>query len=83
MSGTFLRDCLCYQVTLMITDLGFDADPAYVSSVLESFGKWDEDNDGLIGFDEFGELWEYLGGSERVNAVAQKGDPEKEEVRFL
>ena len=43
--------------------------PAYVQSLIESFGEWDSDGDGVLGFDEFLKLWEHLGGDERARAA--------------
>jgi Ca2+-binding EF-hand superfamily protein len=59
----------------MMLSLGYDADPGYISSLLDAFGQWDDDKDGMLGFDEFVKLWEHLGGDDRAQAVLESGDP--------
>ena len=55
---------------MMITQLGYEADEAYVASLLEEFGDYDLDSDGAISLDEFEALFNHLGGMKRVNAVS-------------
>ena len=57
---------------MMITQLGYEADEAYVASLLEEFGDYDLDSDGAISLDEFEALFNHLGGMERVNAVKKE-----------
>ena len=57
---------------MMITQLGYDADEAYVASLLEMFGDYDLDSDGAISLDEFEPLFNHLGGMERVKLVADE-----------
>ena len=45
------------------------SDTAYITELIESFGDWDANGDGVLGFDEFLRLWEHLGGDERARAT--------------
>eukprot|EP01043_Picozoa_sp_COSAG02_P040309 COSAG02_NODE_3251_length_7094_cov_3.932094_2_plen_461_part_00 len=58
---------------MMITQLGYDADEAYVASLLKMFGDYDLDSDGAISLDEFEPLFNHLGGMERAKLVASQG----------
>ena len=57
---------------MMVTQLGYETDEAYVSSLLEMFGAYDLDSDGAISLDEFEPLFTHLGGMERVEATARE-----------
>ena len=57
---------------MMIAQLGYDADEAYVASLLEMFGDYDLDSDGAISLDEFEALFNHLGGMERVKIVEEE-----------
>eukprot|EP01043_Picozoa_sp_COSAG02_P040310 COSAG02_NODE_3251_length_7094_cov_3.932094_3_plen_187_part_00 len=58
------------------------SDPAYIKTLIESFGGWDTDKDGVLGFDEFLQLWQHLGGDERARAAGLlPGDPMAEEFK--
>ena len=59
-----------------------DSDSAYIKKLIESFGAWDADKDGVLGFDEFLQLWQHLGGDERARAAGLlPGDPIAEEFK--
>ena len=65
-----------YEVKMMMTTtLGYDVEESYVSDLLQLFGDFDLDSDGAISLDEFGMLFEHLGGHERVAYTAKHSDP--------
>ena len=59
-----------------------DSDPAYIKALLGAFGDCDTDKDGVLGFDEFLQLWQHLGGDERARAAGLlPGDPMADEFK--
>ena len=57
----------------MMVDLGFaGADDAYVRSLMGSFGRFDGDHDGLISLEEFGVVYDFLGGDGRFAETADE-----------
>jgi len=59
-----------------------DSDPAYIKTLIDAFSGWDTDKDGVLGFDEFLQLWQHLGGDERARAAGLlPGDPMADEFK--
>ena len=51
----------------MLDSLGYETPDSYIQQVLDLFGSFDANQDGVIDFGEFGELWEQLA----VNAAPE------------
>ena len=43
----------------------------YLDGLLDLFGKYDDNGDGVVEFDEFRDLWAHLGGEEPIAGAAQ------------
>jgi Ca2+-binding EF-hand superfamily protein len=75
------------EVEQMMKSLGYKVNSDYVSEVLEIFGSFDEDGDGVIEPAEFGDLWEHLGAhkpdGEGGKAAPATDEPEQEPGRDL
>ena len=49
----------------------------YLQGLIDLFGKFDQDQDGVVEFNEFGDLWTHLGGEPPIvgaAAAAVKGE---------
>ena len=57
-----------FEVSMMMQDLGYEVESEYVAGVMRSFASWDEDGDGVLGFDEFVQLWAHLDGDAETGA---------------
>ena len=58
------------EVNAMLLDLGYETDDEYLNGLMQSFGQFDVNDDGLISLAEFGDLFEFVGGHERVAEVS-------------
>ena len=60
--------------------LGYESPESYIQQVLELFGSFDVNHDGVLDLEEFGHLWEQLVAKAQPNLVAsiiagaQQGD---------
>ena len=68
-----------FEVKEMMKSLGYKVDSDYVQQLLETFGKYDEDDDGVIEPDEFALLWEHLGQGKTADAPEEQEEEEEEE----
>ena len=55
----------------MMDDIGYNVNDKYVDGVMEVFAKFDDDHSGLLEYDEFRKLWEFLVGE----GAASTGQP--------
>ena len=67
------RDCRAArpaQVKRLLDSLGYETPDSYIQQVLDLFGSFDTNQDGVIDFGEFPHLWEQLAASAAPEAVA-------------
>ena len=57
------------EVNAMLVDLGYETNDEYLNGLMDSFGQFDDNDDGMISLAEFGELWEFVGGHNRLAHV--------------
>ena len=55
-----------HEIQQMMGRLGYAADDKYLSDLLGLFGSFDKDDDGVVDFDEWKELWAHLGGEDAM-----------------
>lgn len=55
------NDLSQYEIGLMMKDLGFKVDRSYMAGLMEMFGDFDKNDDGVVQFSEFQNLWDHLG----------------------
>ena len=67
-----------FEVKEMMKSLGYKVDSDYVQRLLETFGKFDEDDDGVIEPDEFALLWEHLGQGKTAPEEEEEEEQEEE-----
>lgn len=58
-----------HDIQGMMTALGYAANEDYLTSLLDLFGIFDADDDGVVDFDEFKDLWAHLGGEDAMGAA--------------
>lgn len=58
-----------HEIRKMMAVLGYTADDNYLNELLELFGSFDTDGDGVVDFEEWKGLWEHLGGEDAIGQV--------------
>jgi hypothetical protein len=53
----------------MMVALGYKVSAAYLADLMDLFGDFDKDADGVVEFGEFKKLWEHLGAGHDAEAA--------------